>query len=791
MATSDGEDLRKQPTFALKDAEFIAQKHYGIEGKASALPSERDQNFQIDSAARSYVLKIANPDTDIAILELENQAIRLAEAVDGLNSAPLFKSLDGQTIIQLGDGKDETWYVRCLGYVPGTPLAKISDPTSALLEQVGGTLARLDQALKTLNQSRAAKRILKWDLTRAPEIVRQSIPKIAEPELQALLQTHLDRFYEIESRVAELPESVIHNDPNDYNILVDSENESQTFGLIDFGDMVFSKSINDLAICLAYVILNKPNPLKDACSVVTGYNQVRRISEPEVSVLYQLMCMRLAQSVCIANEQKLLQPENEYLAVTERPAWSMLERLATIEPASARMQFSDACYAHSQDPDDAIPADGSGSLNSKQILDLRNRRLGPSLSLSYDRPLHIVRGRGQYLFDTSDLTYLDCVNNVCHVGHCHPKVIEAATQQMGRLNTNTRYLHENIVQLAEKLTATLPEPLEVCFFVNSGSEANDLALRLARNYTRNQDVVVIDHAYHGHVSSLIEISPYKFNHAGGSGKPDHVHVVPIPDGFRGAFKTDDPECGIKYAQVARSVIESALAEGRQIGVFFAESMLGCGGQVPLPSGYLSELYPFIREQGGVCVADEVQVGFGRVGTHFWGFQQQDVVPEIVTMGKPMGNGHPLAAVVTTREIASAFDNGMEYFNTFGGNPVSCAIGYAVLNVIEKQELQEHAKELGDWLIKHLQKLAEKHTLIGDVRGSGLFLGIELVTDRQTLEPATDVANAVINQMREHCILLSTDGPHENVIKFKPPMVFTKADAERLVMVLDQVLKNEV
>jgi 4-aminobutyrate aminotransferase-like enzyme len=420
---------------------------------------------------------------------------------------------------------------------------------------------------------------------------------------------------------------------------------------------------------------------------------------------------------------------------------------------------------------------------------LRSKHLSPALSLAYDKSLHIVRGRGQYLYDASDVTYLDCVNNVCHVGHCRPEVIQAAHDQMQRLNTNTRYLHENIVRYAERLAATFPDPLEVCFFVNSGSEANDLALRLARVYTRQLDVVVLDHAYHGHVSSMIELSPYKFNHAGGLGQAKHVHVVPAPDGYRGPFQSDDPDCGQKYAELAKRVIDQAVAQGRSIGAFFAESLLGCGGQVPLPQHFLPDVYQHIHAVGGVCVADEVQVGFGRVGTHFWGFEQQAVVPDIVTLGKPMGNGHPLAAVVTTRPIAEAFANGMEYFNTFGGNPVSCAIGMAVLDVIEKEQLQAHALHVGDWLLEHLGALEEEFNCVGDVRGSGLFLGVELVKTREELTPATELAKAVVERMKSRRILLSTDGPFENVIKFKPPMVFSQGDAERLVMTLHQAFRE--
>jgi len=420
----------------------------------------------------------------------------------------------------------------------------------------------------------------------------------------------------------------------------------------------------------------------------------------------------------------------------------------------------------------------------KTILAERKQLIGPSLSLSYREPLLIVKGRGQYLFDAQGRRYLDCVNNVCHVGHCHPRVVEAAARQMAELNTNTRYLHPNIVEYARRLTATLPDPLEVCFFVNSGSEANDLALRLARTHTGSRDMIVLEHAYHGHTGDLIEISPYKFDGKGGAGAPPHTHKVPIPDRYRGKYRDGDGDLGALYADEVAKAAEGTGAQG--LAGFIAESIVSCGGQVVLPDGYLAASFDGVRSAGGVCIADEVQVGFGRVGSCFWGFQLQGVVPDVVTAGKPIGNGHPLAAVITTREIAASFCNGMEYFNTFGGNPVSCAVGLEVLRVIEEEGLQQHAADVGDSFLKGLRELMTRHAVIGDVRGCGLFIGIELVSDRDSREPAGVEAAELVEAMKERGILLSTDGPYHNVIKIKPPLVFSREDGDRVVEALDQV-----
>ena len=424
------------------------------------------------------------------------------------------------------------------------------------------------------------------------------------------------------------------------------------------------------------------------------------------------------------------------------------------------------------------------------ILTDRRERIGPSLSVAYRRPLRIVRGWMQHLFDADGRAYLDAVNNVAHVGHCHPRVVEAGERQMALLNTNTRYLNELLVEYAERLCATLPDPLCVCYFVNSGSEANELALRLARAFTGSRETIVVDSAYHGNTNAAVEISPYKFAGPGGSGAPRHVHVVPAPDGYRGLYRGGGVDVGSRYAGHVAGAVDRIGRAGGRVGAFAAESILSCAGQIVLPAGYLRAAYAHVRAAGGVCIADEVQTGFGRAGTRFWAFETQGVVPDIVTMGKPIGNGHPLGAVVTTRELGRAFDNGMEYFNTYGGNPVSCAIGLAVLDVIRDENLQSRADRVGTYLTARLRSLMAAHPIIGDARGLGLFIGVELVRDRETLEPAGAEADLVANRMRDHGILVSTDGPFHNVIKIKPPLCFSEADADRLVATLDGVLGED-
>jgi len=433
----------------------------------------------------------------------------------------------------------------------------------------------------------------------------------------------------------------------------------------------------------------------------------------------------------------------------------------------------------------------SEQLPKRSTIELRQKHIGPSCKLFYKKdPLKIVKGKGQYLFDENDEAYLDCINNVAHVGHCHPHVVEAGQKQMEVLNTNSRFLHDNLVLYAKRICEKFPQPLSVAYLVNSGSEANDLALRLAYQHTGNKNVITLDHAYHGHVISQIEISPYKFNKPGGAGCPERTYVAAVPDVYRGKHRDIDYP-GQDMGQVYAGEIDEILAKmDGPPAAFIAESFQSCGGQIIFPDTYLKHVYSRVKAAGGVVIADEVQVGFGRAGTHMWAFQTygKDVIPDIVTIAKPMGNGHPVGAVITTPEIAASFGaTGVEYFNTYGGNPVSCAIASAVLDVIENEKLMEHAVNIGNILVNGAKKLAEKYQIIGDVRGRGMFFGIDLVKDRKTREPHTAAAAHILAKLKEMKILLQSDGPHDNVLKFKSPLVFSQDNAETLLKALDGVM----
>jgi 4-aminobutyrate aminotransferase-like enzyme/Ser/Thr protein kinase RdoA (MazF antagonist) len=422
-----------------------------------------------------------------------------------------------------------------------------------------------------------------------------------------------------------------------------------------------------------------------------------------------------------------------------------------------------------------------GAMTTEEVRDRRRRALGEFLYTNYRKPLHFVRGYAQFLYDDEGRAYVDAVNNVPHVGHSHPRVVRAARRQMAVLNTNTRYLHGHVVRYAERLAGTMPEPLRRCTFVCSGSEANELALRLAR---------VHEGVYHGLTCALTDISPAEVDDFGRQGEAEHVHIIPPPDTYRGKYRRDDPEAGKKYAADVAETIKKLQAKGRKLAAFFSESHPCSPGLIFPPPGYMQEVLRAVHEAGGIFVSDQVQVGFGRLGTHFWGFEENGVVPDVVTMGKPIGNGHPLGAVVTTPELAASLAAKTGFFSTCGGNPVSCAVGMAVLDVLEDEQLQAHALRVGKRLLKGLEELKKDFPIIGDVRGSGLYHGIELVLNRETLEPAEDEATYVLERLKDHGILVAVEGLFFNILKIRPPMPFSEQDADRLVETLDKILDEE-
>ena len=415
----------------------------------------------------------------------------------------------------------------------------------------------------------------------------------------------------------------------------------------------------------------------------------------------------------------------------------------------------------------------------------RKSHFGGNLSLSYADPLMLMRGWKHHLFDEWGRPYLDAYNNVPHVGHAHPRIQSVAADQLQRINSNTRYLHPAQTAFADKILSKMPDHLQVCFFVNSGTEANELALRLARAHTGAKGMVTPDHGYHGNTTGAVDISAYKFNKPGGVGQADWVELVEIADDYRGSFRRDDPARAQKFANLVDPAIASLQAKDHGVAGFIAETFPSVGGQIIPPQGYLAAIYKKIRDVGGICIADEVQTGLGRLGDYYFGFEHQDVLPDIVVMGKPIGNGHPIGVLVTTREIADSFDNGIEFFSTFGGSTLSCRVGREVLDIVDDENLQENARVVGGQLIADLETLKQKYACVGDVRGMGLFLGLELINADGT--EATEVCTYIKNRMRDHRILIGSEGPKDNVLKIRPPLTIDVEDAAMIATTLDLIL----
>ena len=762
--------------FSEKEIESLVKKYYLLDAKAKALTGEYEFNFLLTTnTGKEYIFKVAGDEHGYDFFDAQIKIVQHLLQSDVADK--FFRYIPNEagelmTVLQK-DGRK--FYLRLLTFLEGEFWINTTKRSDALHIHLGHFLGKMDKALKNFSHP-AMHRYYLWDISNAAD-ANKKLHCIKDHERRRIAGYFLLQFEtEVLPHLSLLRHAYVHHDANDTNILVRGD---EVVGLIDFSDMVYTALINNLAVACTYAMMNHNDPLHAATLVVKGYHESYPLTEQEIDLLYYLIAARLCISVTQSAYNASIETNNEHHFISEKPAWELLHKLIRINPIKASDNFRKACGFKSIITND----------DYSHLLEERKKYIGRNLSTSYQQKLKIIRGALQYLYDDKGNTYVDCVNNPSHVGHCHPVVVKRIQKQIATLNTNTRYLHDNIVEYAKRLTATLPSSLSVCYFTNSGSEANDLAIRMSRHFTKQKDIIVLDHAYHGTSTVAMEMSPYKFDSKGGSGKMPWIHKAINPDLYRGPYRYNDADAGKKYAADVQRIIEKLLQENKKPAAFICETLLGVGGQIPLPPNYLHEVYKHVRAAGGVCIADEVQVGFGRVGDAFWGFQLQDVAPDIIVMGKPIGNGHPLAAVVVTNEIADAFNNGLEYFNTFGGNPVSMATGLAVLDVIEHEQMQQHAKEVGEYLMNGLRKLMNTYPIIGDVRGHGFFIGAEMVKDRNTLEPALPEIDMVIEKVKSKGYLLSTDGPLHNVLKIKPPMPFNKQNADELLQYLDEALKD--
>jgi 4-aminobutyrate aminotransferase-like enzyme/Ser/Thr protein kinase RdoA (MazF antagonist) len=758
------------PVFGEETARQILREGFGVEPSSlKALAGERDQNFRVDTAdGRSVLFKISNPADDRPTLEMQAAALRHIEQVDpGLPVMRALPTVAGEPWAEVPGPDSRTYPARLFTFLPGQVRPNTA-LTSAAIWSHGQITARLGRALRGFFHAAADYEIL-WDLTHLPRL-RPLVTHISDGPRRAQVERVLDRF---EARVAPvlpgLRAQVIHGDMSLDNVLYGDD--LKVSGIVDFGDMTHAPLACDLAVAVADVLHGRDDAIDVAGAMIGGYASVTPLEDQEADLLADLVAARLATEITVTAWRQRLYPGNTaYAAAGEPGARVFLDAIEARGIDAVRRGFREACRG--------LPYRRSATPGLLQ----RRRRVLPRSPLFYGDPVHLVRGEGVWLFDPDDRRYLDCYNNVPVVGHSHPRVVQAVTQQQRLLAAHSRYLHEAIVELAERLQASLPPGLDAVMVVNSGSEANDLAWRIARAATRRAGAVVTACAYHGLTEATHALSPEEW--AKGE-QPAHVATIPAPDGYRGPYRREQDEWVERYAA---HIDDAARAlGGRGFAAIYLDPAFTADGILSPPPTYLREAARRARALGGLLVADEVQAGHGRSGTHLWSFQSSGIEPDVVVMGKPMGNGFPVAALVTRSGLLAAVPGEVELFSTFGGNPVACAAALAVLSVIEDEELIANTATVGSYLRQGLVTLAERHPLIGDVRGEGLLLGVELTDEAGA--PAAGPARNVTEAMRERGILLSATGPAANVLKIRPPLVFQQEHADLLLHTLDEVLTS--
>lgn len=769
------------PTLTIADAQEVAERYFGVSGGAKPLVSERDQNFRItDADGQSFVLKVANHAESHAVTELQVQALLHIARVDPSLPVPsVHLTLEATPLAEIEAPDGRTHAVRMVSYLDGAPREpwELDEPS---LRAIGGCGARLGWALRGFFHP-AAGRSLIWDPQRAGDLVA-NLDVIDDRERRVLAADALTSFEErVQPALPGLRAQIIHCDLHAENAVMAADGSPEVAGIIDFGDMVFAPLICDLAVTVASLMYGRSDPFEAATAICAGYSEIQRLEDVEIELLPDLVRARAAATVLIGGRRAREQPENrEYILEWDAFARDVLRLFDEVGMDEVRRRFRE--MFEDRGAGTVTVAAGDAGDDAK-LLERRRAVMGDWSPLSYDAPLHLVRGEGVWLYDAEGRAYLDAYNNVPVAGHSHPRVVQALTRQAGLLNTNTRYLGGTVVELAERLTATMPDGLDTVLFVNSGSEANDTAWRLAREATQNAGAIVTDFAYHGVTIASSDLSPEEWPEGY---RPVQVATIPAPDPYRGQYREGDwPE---RYAEHLDEAVERLRENGLGPAITCIDGSFASDGIFAPPAAYVHEIVHRTRETGGLFVADEVQVGFGRMGKAMWSFQVPGITPDFVTLGKPMGNGHPVAAVVTRREIAEAFaERYPEFFSTFGGNTVAAAVALAVLDVVQEEGLQRNAAEVGAHLREGLLELADRHESIGDVRGAGLMIGVELVRDRETREPAAAETDAVLNAMKVRGVLIGSAGPRGNVLKVRPPLVFSSANADQLLETLDEVL----
>ncbi|MDX1781010.1 MAG: aminotransferase class III-fold pyridoxal phosphate-dependent enzyme [Thalassovita sp.] len=784
------------PRLSQDDAAACLSTLFGKQGTARDLYSDRDQNFLVTLAeGEKAILKVYNSGEAESSVDFQTKALLHLEGhCRGVELPRIIPTTEGAAYGRLSAPDGQNHLVRLISFVDGK-LTDDFDRTPALFRSMGGAVANLDLGLRGFFHPAAGESLV-WEMDAAMNL-RGKTGFIRDDTTRAQAEEIFARYADVvRPQLQGLRAQIIHNDVTPVNSTVRPEAPERVSGIFDFGDMVFGALATEVATTAADSCLVGEDFLANIADLVTGYDEVLPLEEDEIDILFDLIRTRVANECAIYSWRAAeSQDRDNYLLAYEEPTRIALNKLMQIDRREATKALRDACRF----PDGVMPAtnpDGSPAKGQDDIdtalagdkqalIARREQSYGDAHGLFYEDPLYLTGGRGVWLYDSTGRAFLDVYNNIPHVGHCHPHVANAVSRQVARLNTNSRYLYRPLVEYAERIAALLPDGLDRCFLFSSGSEANDFALRLARGYTGNKGAIVTRDAYHGVTDAVDGLSPLE--------QPDLTPTKPWSRGvlppclYRTPFEGTEEEIVNAYLGNFDEALASLDAAGYGMSALVMDTGLTSSGVTDFPGNYLQEAIRRTRAAGGLFIADEVQIGFGRTGSHFWRFDMYGVTPDIVTMGKPMGNGMPLSAVVTTDEIYQSFRKDNYLFSSTGGNPVSCAAGLAVLDVLERDNLQANAERVGAYLKRGLQDLQGRHEIIGDVRGRGLLCAVELVKDRGAKTPAPDAVKAVINDMARNGVMVGSEGALGTVIKMRPPMVFSEANADMLLAALDGAL----
>lgn len=780
---------RNPPCVAAEHLQQHISDRYGISGKWESLSSERDQNHVVHGATARYVVKVCNQLDSQQAIQFQLHALqRIAVDSPHVPVPRVIVDRDQQLFASIKDGDGQVHCVYVLSYLDGTLLsqcqAKLSQcqANAASYQNLGKTIAHIDLGLRGYFHP-AADQDHPWNMHRCLRFAELT-HCIAQSDARKTVDTSFAQLQQRWPMLQRLRHQVIYQDAHANNVLLDADDSTRIAGIIDFGDMTWGSLATELAIACDGVSLHDAEVLSSMSEIVYGYDQVLPLEENEVDGIYDMMCARQALSASISAARLQYFPEEANGVESWQSALERLDTLLTFGASATSKAFRDACRfpaTCSITPASALRPNDEAD-DEADLVAARHQYLSKSCKHFYDTPLHFERARGVYLYGTDGHAYLDTYNNVPQVGHCHPHVVNAIARQAAALNTNTRYLYSSVVEYARRLTEKLAPHLDTCLFVNSGSEANDIAWQMAQVVTGQNGALLMEDAYHGITEPIRQFSP---GHPSVT-LPPHLRGLTVPDPYRGPFRDRHGDIAERYAADADRAITELNDSGHGVAAFMIDSAFCSSGVTAAPDGYLQGVERRVREAGGLMICDEVQSGFGRMG-QWWGHEFHGVKADIVTMGKPVGNGHPLGVVVTRREILERFNAVNSVFSTFGGNTVASAAGNAVLDVIERENLIARGVHTGDYFRERLCELAQRQALIGDVRGHGMLIGLEFVTDRESRQPATKEVAALLESMRAKRILVGSEGRDSNIFKLRPCLVFEEAHVDQFVAALDASL----